>query len=152
MEKIVTKATSVSPPHAAANHTMVLIIGDTLALLLFVLVGRRSHTMLNDFKAILVTAAPFVIAWFLVTPWFDLFRASVSRNWRKLIPRLLLAWAIGGPLALVLRALLQGRPVPGGIIPSFVAAALGFTTLFLLVWRLGYAGWMNHRKAGEAAP
>jgi hypothetical protein len=109
-----------------------------------------------DIKALLTAAAPFIVAWFLVTPWFGLFRAEVSQNWRKLLPRLLIAWTIGGPLALVLRALFLGRSIPGGIIPSFAVVALGFTTLFMLVWRLCYIWWVKRRmtrakEAGEAS-
>lgn len=128
------------------KRVMVLVGGDIIALLLFVLAGRRSHSMsTTDLWAGLVTAAPFVLAWFLVTPWFGLFRAEVSQNWRKLVPRLLVAWAIGGALALVLRALFLGRPIPAGIIPTFAAVALGVTTLFMLIWRLGYIWWANRR-------
>ncbi len=127
---------------------LLLIGGDLLALLLFVWIGRSSHSLsATDIKAALVTAAPFVISWFLVAPWFGLFRNEVSQNWRKLVPRLLLAWVIiGGPLALVLRALFLGRPVPAGIIPIFAAITLSITTLFLLIWRLGYAWWAYSRS------
>ena len=130
----------------STSHVIILVIGDVLVLLLFAWVGRRSHSLsVLDIKALLTTAAPFIVAWFMVTPWFGLFKAEVSQNWRKLLPRLLIAWAIGGPLALVLRALFLGRAIPGGIIPSFAFVALGFTTLFMLIWRLGYVWWANRR-------
>ena len=127
-----------------SNHLIVLIAGDLLVLLLFVMIGRRSPSMLTiDVKAFLSTAIPFFIGWFAVTPWFGLFSADVSQNWRKLVPRLLIAWAIGGPLALILRAWLLGRAIPGGIPISFVAAGLGFSTLFMLAWRLGFSWWCS---------
>ena len=144
-------------PTPSAARVLILIVGDVLVMLLFAWVGRRSHSLpAFDIGAWLTAAAPFIVAWFLVTPWFGLFRAEVSQHWRQLLPRLLIAWAIiGGPLALVLRALFLGRPIPAGIIPSFAVVALGFTTLFILAWRLGYIWWVNRRisqtdGAGEA--
>jgi hypothetical protein len=137
---------SRTPP--ATSRVIILVAGDALVLLLFAWIGRRSHSLsVLDIGALLTAAAPFLVAWFLVTPWFGLFRAEVSQNWRKLLPRLLIAWAIGGPLALVLRALFLGRSIPDGIIPSFALVALGFTTLFMLIWRLGYVWWANRRTA-----
>jgi hypothetical protein len=132
----------------SASPAIILIIGDALVMLLFAWVGRRSHSMsILDIRALLTAVAPFIVAWFLVTPWFGLFKADVSQHWRKLLPRLLVAWAIGGPLALVLRALFLGRAIPGGIIPSFAVVALGFTTLFMLTWRLGYIWWVSRRRS-----
>ncbi len=129
-----------------ARRVVWLIGGDLLTMLIFVWVGRSRHGLsITDMTATLTTAAPFVVGWFLITPWFGLFRAEVSQNWRKLVPRLLLAWAIGGPLALVLRALFLGRPIPAGIIPIFALATLSITTFFMLIWRLGYSWWVNRR-------
>lgn len=149
---------SDSETSPSAKRVITLVVGDFLVLLLFAWVGRSSHGLSGlDIKAIIVTAAPFMIGWFLITPWFGLFSADVSQNWRKLIPRLLIAWAIGGALALVLRALYLGRPIPGGIIPTFALVALGFTTLFMLIWRLAYIWWANRRhnqikETGEVKP
>lgn len=130
-----------------SNSKIILIIGDFIVMLLFVLVGRSSHSMTADITAIMMTAVPFLFGWFVITPWFGLFSAAVSLNWRALLPRLILSWAIGGALALVLRTLLLGRPVPAGIIPSFAVAAMSFSTLFMLIWRLAYLWWMR-RLAG----
>ena len=128
------------------NRIVILVVGDLVTLLLFAWVGRSSHSLSAlDIRAGLATAAPFVISWFVVTPWFGLFTAEVSQHWRKLLPRLLVAWAIGGPLALILRTLWLGRPIPGGIIPIFALVALSFTTLFMLIWRLIYLWWANSR-------
>ena len=128
----------------SASRLAVLITGDLLVLLLLIGWGRSHHTLsIADIGAWLFTAAPFIIGWFVVTPWFGLFRAEVNRTWQKLAPRLLLAWAIGGPLALVLRALFLGRSIPGGIIPVFALVLMGTTTTAMLVWRLVYIWWNN---------
>ena len=125
-----------------------LIIGDILVFLIFVIIGRSNHTLsLTDLGAIVTTAAPFGLAWFLVAPWFGLFRAEVRGNWQKVVPRLLLAWVlVGGPLSLIFWALLRGRTIPGGIIPTFAIVTLVSTTLFLLIWRVGYAWWAKRQN------
>jgi hypothetical protein len=133
-----------NPPHRLA----VLIGGDLLALLLFTWVGRSSHALSSlDIAAGLTTAAPFVISWFVLAPWFGLFQAEISQSWQKFTPRILLVWLIGGPLAGLLRALFLGRPIPEGIIPIFVLITMAVGSLFMLIWRLGYSRWVNHRRS-----
>ncbi len=146
---------SAKPINNPVRRVIILVIGDLLTLLLFAWIGRRSHALLvTDLGAIVTTAAPFVMSWFVITPWFGLFSAEVSQNWRKLVPRLLIAWIIGAPLALLLRALWLGRSISGGLNPTFALVAFGFTTLFLLIWRLTYSWWANRAtgsfpEAGE---
>jgi hypothetical protein len=124
------------------NRLAVLIGGDLLVLFLFIWVGRSSHSLPGtDIVAGLTTAAPFVISWFVLAPWFGLFRAEVSQTWPKFVPRLLGVWLIGGPVAGLLRALFLGRPIPEGIIPIFVVVTMLVGSLFMLVWRLGYSWW-----------
>lgn len=121
-----------------------LVLGDLLALLLFVWVGRGAHSLPgSDIVAALATAAPFVLGWFVVAPWLGLYKARVSQNLVQLLPRLLLAWLIAGPLSALLRAIFLGRPLPEGIIPIFVVVTTGVGFAFFLVWRLLYLWWHN---------
>ena len=130
--------------NALAQQLALLIGGDLLVLLLFTWVGRSSHSLSGiDIFAGLATAAPFIISWFLIAPWLGLFQVEVSQTWRKLVPRLLLVWLIGGPLAGLLRALFLGRPIPEGIVPTFVVITMVIASLFMLIWRLGYIWWVN---------
>jgi hypothetical protein len=129
----------------------VLIGGDLLVLLLFTWVGRGSHSLPGtDIVAGLTTAAPFVVSWFVLAPWFGLFRVDISQSWQKFVPRILLVWLIGGPLAGLLRALFLGRAIPGGIIPIFVLVTMTVASLFMLIWRLGYSWWAK-RPGSQAA-
>ncbi|MDX1523901.1 MAG: DUF3054 domain-containing protein [Anaerolineae bacterium] len=122
------------------TRTAWLVIGDMAALLIFVLVGRRNHSLsISDIGAILATAAPFWIGWFVVAPWFGLFRPDVCRSGRRWLPRLLLAWAIGGSLALILRTVFLGRPILGGVSLPFAIVTFVVTTVLLIVWRLIYS-------------
>jgi hypothetical protein len=144
---------SEAQPVLPFSHLATLAAGDLLVILSFVWIGRSSHHFpLDDIGASLFTALPFVVGWFLITPWFGLYSGDVSQNWRKLVPRLLIGWAIGGGLALVLRALLLERSIVGGIIPTFAVISLGYIGLLALLWRLGYCWWVqrNAQDMGEA--
>lgn len=130
---------------------VILIIGDLLVLLSFVVIGRRSHSMsVADFGAILITALPFVISWFVVTPWFGIYKARFYSVWQSLVPRLLLAWAVAGPLALILRALFLGRSILTGIIPTFALVSFAYIGLVALIWRFAFMWWVNRKNASTA--
>ncbi len=117
-----------SDTHIPFTHLVILAGGDLLVILSFVWIGRSSHALsLTDVLGGLWVALPFIISWFLVTPWFGLFSGQVCRVWRKVTPRLLIAWAIAGPLGLILRALFLGRPIPGGILLPFALIAIVYT-------------------------
>lgn len=146
-------------PHRARQterliHLAVLGTGDLLVILSFVWIGRSNHELsLADVIAGLSTALPFIIGWYLITPWFGLYRREISQSGRKWIPRFLVAWAIAGPLSLVLRTLFLGRPLSSSIVPGFAAIALGYIGLVMPAWRLGYIWWVGHRataKEGES--
>lgn len=129
-------------------HLAVLIGGDLVTLLLFTWFGRSSHALSSlDIAAMLTTAAPFLISWFVLAPLAGLFRAEVSQAWQKFVPRILLVWLIGGPLAGLLRTLFLGRSIPEGIIPTFVLITMVVASLFILTWRLGYSWWVNRRRS-----
>ena len=128
-----------------STQQIILIIGDVLVLLSFVWIGRDSHNLSTvDIAAGLFTALPFIIGWFLITPWFGIYKEAISQSWRKLVPRLLPAWVVAAPVTLILRALFLGRPVPAGIIPTFALVSFIYIGLVALVWRLVYMGWLNH--------
>lgn len=137
---------STSQTGAVVRRLAPLVAGDLLVILSFVWIGRSSHSLsMPDIGASLYTALPFMLGWFLVMPWFGLYKAEVNQNWRRLIPRLLLGWLIVGPLALILRGALLGRPILTGILPAFAAISLSYIGLVALLWRLGYA-WQRHRS------
>ena len=126
---------------------LILIAGDLLVILSFVWIGRSSHGLsITNIGAGLWTALPFILSWLVIAPWFGIYRDEVNRAWKKIAPRLLLAWAVAGPVALVLRALFLGRPVPAGIMPIFASIALAYIGLVALIWRLAYVWWGNHQS------
>jgi hypothetical protein len=142
--------TKAETHNTSVNRLAWLVGGDILVLLIFVWVGRGSHSLPGgDIVAVLTTTAPFILSWFLVAPWFGLFRVEVIQSWRRLVPRLWLAWIVAGPLAALLRALFLGRPIPEGIIPIFVLVTTGVAGLMMLIWRLGYL-WWSHRTLSQS--
>lgn len=132
------------------NSLALLIAGDLLVILSFVWIGRSSHNMaITDIIASLSTAVPFIVSWFAITPWFGIYTPAIYQSWQRVTLRLLLAWAVAGPAALVLRALFLGRPIMGGIIPIFAVVSLVYIGLVALIWRLGYIWWVNYRRGTE---
>ncbi len=138
--------------HLPFTHLAALIGGDLLVILSFIWIGRSSHSLsTSDILAGLSTALPFIIGWFLITPWFGIYKGNVCQNRRRLIPRLLIAWAIAVPVGLGLRALFLGRPIPSGILPFFAAISMAYIGLVMLIWRLGYVWWVNRRSTKRNA-
>lgn len=129
-----------------------LIMGDLLVILSFVWIGRSSHSLaLTDISASLLTALPFVLAWFVVMPWFGIYNGEVSRDGKRLIPRLIGGWLIAGFVALNLRALFLGRPLITGILPTFAVVSMVYIGLLVVVWRLVTLWWMHRRQENEGA-
>ena len=103
---------------------------DMLVLVVFAAIGRQSHGEGNPLSAIVMTAAPFALAWSLMA-----YLTGV------LAPQPRIAWllksagtnVVACALALVLRALwLHRDSIPW----TFALVALSVTTVFLLVPRL----------------
>jgi hypothetical protein len=97
---------------------------DAALLLLFAVLGRRTHDEEGAVSGTLLVAAPFLAGWAL--------GAIASRlPLEPLSPRrAALAWAIALPVGFALRAA-TGR----GLAAGFLVVALVFTAVTLLGWR-----------------
>jgi hypothetical protein len=122
----------------------ILLVGDLLAILLFVFVGQTEHSTVdaaNPLVGLLRTAWPFLLAWVVVA---GLTRAipfqAEGMRLPLLLGRALNAWFIAAPLALMLRGFMLGRLIP----PIFMLVTLGLGGAFVLVWR-GVFGWLWRR-------
>ena len=110
----------------------VLLSGDVLALLAFVLVGLSSHQMTSNVAANLMRiAAPLLIGWFAVAPLIGAYRLPGPGTRGAFLLRSVLAWPLGIGVGLLLRNTVFGSPFS----PVFAIITLGFTGLFLLGWR-----------------
>jgi uncharacterized membrane protein (GlpM family) len=114
---------------------------DLASVVVFVVLGRRSHDEAETIAGTLKVAAPFLIA--LVAGW-----ASV-RAWRKPADLRIgvVVWAVTVGLGMILRNLLFDRGTAG----SFVVVAGVFLALFLLGWR-AVAGVVLRRRAAASTP
>jgi hypothetical protein len=109
---------------------------DLLAVLAFVLLGRRSHDEGSALAGTVATAWPFVTG----AAVGEVLVAGARRA-----PESLAAGAVVTASAVVVGMGLR-RLAGGGTPPSFVVVASTFLALFLLGWRLG-ARLLAHRRA-----
>lgn len=136
-------ATPVSKSQSNRQRIINLAIGDTLVFLIFATIGIRSHDEALSVPKVLITAVPFIVAWFLVSPFIGAFRRGLELQPGKMVQRTLLAWLASWPVALLLRSLVEyidGTTVGWKFPPlSFALVALIINTLFFLIWRWPFA-------------
>ena len=124
---------------SARGRIVSLVIGDTLAFIIFAAIGRSSHgesVSPSSILQILLTAAPFAAGWFIVAPFLGAFRRDITDNPRKMLTRTLLAWVCSWPVAMALRGIFVDHGVPP---VSFALITLVFNTGILILWRWPYA-------------
>ena len=121
---------------SAKTWRYLLIIGDLLALILFVLVGQTDHGTVDQgspLLGVLQASWEFALLWLLVGWPLDAFPQPKDWTTRLLLSRALLTWLVTAPLSLLLRSLVLNRL---NIPTLFLAATLGFGILFLWAGRL----------------
>ncbi len=111
-----------------------LLLGDAVALTLFVFLGQIDHDLLA-LPRLALQSAFLVIPWLLVALALRAAAPAPGDTWRTFLGRSLLAWLVAAPLALLLRALVQGQAT---IIVAFMLVTLSLGGLFLLTWRTFY--------------
>lgn len=110
----------------AARTAWVALLADACCVLVFVVIGRASHTQGETPGGIASTSWPFLAG--LAAGWLG------SRAWRRplaLRPSGITVWLCTVALGMVLRVV-SGQ----GTAPAFIVVALAFLGLFLLGWRL----------------
>jgi FtsH-binding integral membrane protein len=109
----------------------VAVVLDVCCVLVFVIIGRASHTKGETLAGIASTSWPFLAG--LAAGW-AVVRVSGVRAWRRpcaISPAGLLVWLVTVTLGMILRVVSgQGTAI------AFIAVALVFLGLFLLGWRL----------------
>jgi len=130
---------------ASRRRSAGLIVGDACMFLIFATVGRASHheaAGIDAFWLIMQTAAPFAIGWFVVAPFFGIYRESVTASMRTMLMRTALAWVCAWPVGMLLRWLFTQEAPP----VSFAIVVLVANLLFLTVWRGLFALVANHSR------
>jgi len=112
---------------ATGSRRWVLPTADALALIVFVLVGIRSHHDAGAVQAFARNAVPLLLAWIVAS-------APMRTYRRPGLPSLVATWAVAVPAGLLARSLWVGSPT-GGRLLLFLGVGLVFTLLFLLLGR-----------------
>lgn len=121
-----------------------LVIGDVFCFLFFASLGSIQHgtnPALNVFYYVWV-ALPFMIGWFLISPWVGAFKAELATRPTKMLARTVLSWVAAWPVAMLIRWLVDyfgGHTLPFANFMSFAFIALAFNLGLLLLWRWPFA-------------
>jgi Protein of unknown function (DUF3054) len=133
------RAGNTGKERSTSRYIAVLASGDLLAFLAFSAIGRGSHgeaTGLAAIPAVIMTAAPFAVAWFIVSPFVGVYRRELVAKPRKMAIRTFIAWVLSWPVAMALRGIFVDHAVPPF---TFALIALFVNAAFLLLWRWPYA-------------
>jgi len=110
---------------------------DAGALLIFAGVGKASHSAVDgslDIFAVLVTAFPFLVSWFLVAPLVGSYTPDATKDVKSAAIQTAKGWALAVPLGCVLRGVIKGYIPP----TSFVVVTMIATLVILSMGRVGY--------------
>lgn len=118
----------------AGRQTIVLLAGDWLALGLFVFLGQVDHDVVG-LPRLLSQTAMLAMPWTVIALLLNAYWLTETTTLRVFLNRGLVAWLIAAPLALLLRALIQGQSV---IAVPFMIITMGLGGLFLLGWRAAF--------------
>ena len=92
----------------SGERSTILLLGDWLALALFVFLGQIDHEVLQA-PRLLGQTALLGAMWSVVALATGVHRVPREAGLRHFLARSLLAWLAAAPLALLARALLQGQ-------------------------------------------
>jgi hypothetical protein len=127
------------------SKTLLMILGDLLAIALVTLIGFATHGEADISFAPRMAALffPLSISWFLLAPALGLFQQELT-SLPKHLWRTGLAMLFAAPLAAVLRGFLLNAP----IIPIFAAILALVSAFGMVIWRALYFVW--NRKTPKA--
>jgi hypothetical protein len=118
---------TVRPTVIPGRPPWVLALSDGAALALFSVVGLLSHDGTVSAAGLARDALPLLAGWFAAALLFRTYRGRSVRT-------LFLAWIVGVPLGVALRAVVLGRAFDGRE-AAFLGVALTFTLLFVVALR-----------------
>lgn len=118
--------------NSSRRPLVILAIGDIVSLILFALIGRQSHTETLTVQSVLTTAAPFVVAWFVMATVLRAYRPALLASPRAMFMQSLVVAIGAGALGVFLRAGLLRVPLN----QTFLLVAIPMVVLFVLGWRM----------------
>lgn len=127
-----------------------LAFGDALCFVVFASLGTSQHNEGFNLLYNLWIALPFLLSWFLISPFIGVFRADVATKPAKMATRTVLAWLCTWPVAMFIRWLLVdlAKGTSFAAFLPFAIVALLFNAGLLLLWRWPFAWNNNLRKRG----
>jgi Na+-driven multidrug efflux pump len=149
MKDIQVSVTSASTPSGhseqqkQANPAAILIVGDVLAFVIFVVLGRISHHMTSDWLVnVARIATPFLLGWFVVGVATGIYRRDLVGRPTVFMLRSVVTWVLGVPLGFLLRKFV----FHDNVTVPFALTSLAFTALFLIGWRGVFSWWFNRAR------
>lgn len=130
----------MSAPSRIDRHVAVAAALDVLAVLVFVVVGRRNHDEGNALRATLETALPFLAG--LAVAWVTV------RAWRR--PARLLTGVAVWPVTVLVGMIVRRWVFDRGTATSFVVVATLFLGACFVGWR-AVAMVLERRRTGTGA-
>lgn len=85
---------------------------DFLAILLFAFIGTTSHNSASDYLAVLAVAVPFLLSWFITTPFLGLYNPTATNDIKTSLSTSAKGWIVAIPLGCVLRGIIKGYVPP----------------------------------------
>jgi hypothetical protein len=131
-----TKSSTEGVPSSPLDRPVLSAI-DATALFVFAGVGKASHSTVDgslDLGAVLVTAFPFLVSWFVIAPLVGSYTPEATRDVKSAAFQTAKGWILAVPVGCVLRGLIKGYVPP---LP-FVVVTLIATLVILGMGRLGY--------------
>ncbi len=143
-----TSDAAAAQTSAKPGRQVGLAVGDACVFLVFATVGWASHGEQHPLWWVwLTSAAPYALFWFMIAPFWGVYRPVVTTRTRAMLARTALAWVCAWPLGFLLRWLFthQSEPLTLAQNITFAVTTLIFTAIFLEVWR-GLFGLVTNRK------
>ncbi|MFN8441837.1 MAG: DUF3054 domain-containing protein [Caldilineaceae bacterium] len=126
-----------------------LMVGDLLALAIFIFIGEVQHELLtayNPLLRVLVQTLALALPWLPLAWGLGAYSVDEIRDRRGLVLfllRSLAVWIYAAPLGLVVRAWIYGAPT---VLVLFANAALAFGGMIILLWRAVFAWWWLQKR------
>ena len=108
----------------------IVALGEICIIILFVILGKYEHGV-SIRQSFIRTALPFLICWFVISPWLGSYKMSTVYGLKQTIWRIPLIWILCGFIAIIARFILTDRP----LLMSFIVVSIAVQGLAIIAWR-----------------
>ncbi len=108
----------------------IVALGEICIIILFVILGKYEHGV-SIRQSFIRTALPFLICWFVISPWLGSYKMSTVYGLKQTIWRIPLIWTLCGLIAIIARFVLTDRP----LVISFIVVSIAVQGLAIIAWR-----------------